>query len=87
MRGSIKLALVSIKYKQKKKGGKSFELIKSNKAKVVIVIDEQNRVLKFKNRTISKVCRDLGLNLDKLIDPTINEIEILVHLGKTNYDI
>lgn len=89
MRGSIKLAKVSIKYKEKKKGGKKtgFELIKTKKVETTIVIDEQRRILKFKSRTISKVCRELGLNDQKLIDPDINEIEILKDLGKTNYDI
>jgi predicted site-specific integrase-resolvase len=87
MRGEIKLAKVSIKYKQKRKGGKNFETIKTRKVEVIIVITYRPRTLKFKDRTISKVCRELGLNLDKLIDPVIDEIEILADLGKTNYDI
>lgn len=87
MKGEIKLANVSIKYKQKRKGGKSFETIKTRKAKIIIVITYQPRTLKFKERTILKVCRELDLNFNKLIDPVIHEIDILADLGKTNYDI
>lgn len=87
MKGEIKLAKVSIKYKQKKKGGKSLEMIKTRKVEIIIVITYQPRTLKFKDRAILKVCRELRLNFDKLIDPVIDEIEIIADLGKTNYDI
>jgi len=86
MRGSIKMANVSIKYKQKTRG-KRMEVVKTAPVEIIITIDEVNRVLKFKSRTISRVCRSLNLNKDKLIDPDINTIQIIKDLGKTAYDI
>ena len=53
----------------------------------VVVIDEEKRILKNKTSAIKKVCRELEMNFDKLIEPNINSIEILKDLGKTAYDI
>jgi len=80
------MANVSIKYKQKTRG-KRMEVVKTAPVEIIITIDEVNRVLKFKSRTISRVCRSLNLNKDKLIDPDINTIQIIKDLGKTAYDI
>lgn len=86
MKGNIKLAKVSIKYKKKTKE-RRMELIRTAPVEILIVIDETKRILKFKSRTISKVCQELSLNKDKVIDPDINTIEIIKDLGRTAYDI
>lgn len=91
MKGSIKYANVSIKYKSKRtvvRGKQLYTDFQATRAvPVVITIDEENRILKFKKRTINRVCRDLGLNQDLMFETTINSIEILKDLGKTVYDI
>jgi hypothetical protein len=86
MKGAIKYAKVSIKYKQKTRG-KRLEVIKTRPVEVIVTIQEEPRALKFKSRTISRVCRHLNLNPNKIIEPTINSIEIIKDLGRTAYDI
>ena len=86
MRGNIKMAKVSIKYKKKTRG-RTMEVVKTTPVEVIITIDEANRILKFKSRTISRVCKSLKLNKDKIIEPDINTIEIIKDLGKTAYNI
>ena len=63
------------------------KVVKTVPVEIIITIDEVNRVLKFKSRTISKVCQSLNLKKDELIDPDINTIQIIKDLGKTAYDI
>lgn len=94
MKGSIKLANVSIKYKEKNykvnHAGRKVEFLTTvvtKKVEILIVIDEEKRVLKFKNRAIKKVCSALGLHFEKIVDPNINSIEIIKDLGKTSYEI
>ena len=94
MKGSIKLANVSIKYKVKSfkrnHAGIKVEFFKqvtSNKVEVLIVIHEEKRILKNKEKVIKKVCDELKLDFDKIVDPNINSVEILKDLGRTNYEI
>jgi hypothetical protein len=94
MRGSIKLAKVSIKYNEKtykiNPNGRKVEFpvpVVTKAVEVILIINEEKRVVKFKERVIKKVCLQLHLNYDKLSDPNINSVEILKDLGKTNYDI
>ena len=86
MKGYIKYARVSIKYKKKARGTR-YEMIKTSPVDVIVTISENPRALKFKSRTISRVCKELGLKKEKLIEPNINSIEILKDLGRTAYDI
>lgn len=86
MKGRIKMANVSIKYKQRGRGN-SMKVIKTRPTVTLIVINEEKRILKFKSRVISRVCRDLNLNSKKMIDPDINSIEIIKDVGQTAYDI
>jgi len=86
VRGYIKLANVSIKYKKKARGTR-YEVIKSPKVQVLITISENPRSLKFKSRTIYRVCKELGLKQENLIEPDINSVEILKDLGRTAYDV
>lgn len=87
MKGRIKMALVSIKYKHKESKLKAFKLVRTKKVNVLIVIDEENKILKFKKRTINNVCNELNLKIEKLTDVDIDSIEILKDLGSTNYEI
>jgi hypothetical protein len=94
MKGSIKLANVSIKYKVKSfktnHAGRKIEFFEqtvSKKAEVLIVINEEKRIVKFKEKVIRKVCNELHLDFDKIVDPNINSVEILKDLGRTNYEI
>lgn len=94
MKGSIKLANVSIKYKVKSfktnHAGRKvefFEQVTSKKAEVLIVINEEKRILKNKEKVMKKVCNELHLDFDKIVDPNINSVEILKDLGRTNYEI
>jgi hypothetical protein len=90
MKGSLKYALVSIKYKVKRvkiKNRQLYDVEISSKTEIVIVINEEKRVVKFKSDVISRVCRNLGLNLNNVHEPNINSVEILKDMGNTNYDI
>lgn len=94
MKGSIKLAAISIKYKEKttKKNhaGRNVDFytpVVTKKVEVIIVINEEKRIVRFKERVIRKVCVALNLNYDKILEPNINSVEILKDLGKTNYEI
>lgn len=94
MKGSIKLANVSIQYKEKSykvnHAGRKVEFldpIVTKKVEVLIVINEEKRTVKFKERVMRKVCSLLGITYDNIIDPNINSVEILKDLGRTNYDI
>jgi len=89
MRGNIKNALVSISYEE---GGrsKSKKRLTSKKIECLIVVKElsqEKRSLKFKERTIKRVCKDLKLKYDNLKNPNIHEIQILTDLGQTLYDV
>lgn len=86
MKGHIKLASVSIKYEEKTRGKNPKEII-SNPAHILIVINEKDKILKFKKTAIRRVCEMLNLNYQKLINPNINKITILKDMGKTVYDI
>ncbi len=86
MKGHIKLASVSIKYEEKRRGEKLKEII-SKSADILIVINEKDKILKFKKTAIRRVCGMLSLNHEKLINPNINKIDILKDMGKTVYDI
>lgn len=94
MKGSIKLANISIKYKEKtfkvNHAGRRIEFLEpvvTKKVETLIVINEEKRTVKFKERVLKKVCSELGISYDKIIDPNINSVEILKDLGRTNYDI
>lgn len=94
MRGSIKLANISIKFKRKsfKKNhaGRNIEFLETvvtKKVEVLIVINEEKRIVKFKERVIKKACLELNLSFNDIIDPNINSVEILKDLGSTNYNI
>jgi hypothetical protein len=86
MKGRIKMANVSIKYKQRGRG-KNLKMIRTKPIETLIVINEEKRILKFKSRVIGRICRDLHLNVDKLIEPDINSIDIIKDVGQTNYDV
>jgi len=89
MRGRIKNAKVSISY-IKKIGAHKTEKIISPKVECLIVVKEisqEKRSLKFKERTIKRVCRQLKLKYDKLNNPNIHEIQILTDHGKTLYEV
>lgn len=87
MRGRIKMAMVSLKYKMKGRGRK-MELHKTPKIECLVVVKEWEgkRVLKFKSRVISRVTRQINIS-KKAIDLDINSIDIIKDVGKTNYDV
>lgn len=94
MKGRIKLAKISIKYKEKSyktnHAGRKVEFltdVKTKAVEVLIVINEPKRIIIGKTKVIKKVCKEIGLDYDKIADPTINSVEILKDLGATNYDI
>lgn len=86
MKGHIKLASVSIKYEEKTRGGKLTEVI-TKPAEILIVINEDKKILKNKKQALGRVCKELGLNYKKLLNPNINKIEIIKDMGRTIYDI
>jgi len=83
MKGNIKLASVSIKYKT----GKKKEYNISRTVDVVLVANEKKKVIKQQQTVIRRVCKYLNLNYPKLNEPKINTIKILKDLGTTLYDI
>ena len=82
------MAKVSIKYKQKTRGTRQ-EVVKTEPVDVLIVVleAEGKRVLKFKQRIISKIIKELSIKEAKVIDPDINSIEIIKDVGQTNYEV
>ena len=86
MKGHIKLASVSMKYEEKTRGGKLTEVI-TRSAEILIVINEDKKILKNKKQALGRACNELGLNYKKLLNPNINKIEIIKDMGRTIYDI
>ena len=88
MRGRIKLATISISYEEKTRA-RIKKRIQSKPVEVLCVVaeSEQKRSLKFKKRTISRVCKELSINPDKLDNVKIESIDIVKDLGGTLYDV